>query len=277
MPRALDHIVWPARDLEGLAETFRRLGFTVGSRNRHPWGTENHIVQFDGTFLELLGFAGDYRSVPESDPSFPFAGFCESYLRQAESGVAMVVLRSDDAAADADRLRREGLGLGRMLPFSRNAQAPDGTDRTVAFTIAFADLPGLPNLGVFLCEQHRPENFWNADAQVHANGAGGIIGLTVRAADPATGVHAIRRLAASNLDEAESVIDLDGGCRIVVEAKTGADRIEVPAVDLWVSDLVRVETGLQAGSFEYSTNADSLTVRSPALGRTALVFRRKPE
>jgi hypothetical protein len=42
--RRLDHLVLPARDLDDRAELYRRIGFTVGARNRHPWGTENHIV-----------------------------------------------------------------------------------------------------------------------------------------------------------------------------------------------------------------------------------------
>ena len=50
MPRAIDHIVIPARRLDAEAELYRRLGFQVGVRNRHPWGPENHIVQFDGAF-----------------------------------------------------------------------------------------------------------------------------------------------------------------------------------------------------------------------------------
>ena len=55
MPRAINHLVIPARDLTAQAELYRRLGFQVGARNSHPWGTENHIVQFDGAFLELIG------------------------------------------------------------------------------------------------------------------------------------------------------------------------------------------------------------------------------
>jgi catechol 2,3-dioxygenase-like lactoylglutathione lyase family enzyme len=54
--RALDHIVHAVRDLDAAAELYRRLGFTVGARNRHSraWGTQNHIVQLPDTFIELL-------------------------------------------------------------------------------------------------------------------------------------------------------------------------------------------------------------------------------
>jgi catechol 2,3-dioxygenase-like lactoylglutathione lyase family enzyme len=54
MPRGLDHIVHAVRDLDAAAEFYRRAGFTVGVRNRHPWGTHNHIVQFPGVFVELV-------------------------------------------------------------------------------------------------------------------------------------------------------------------------------------------------------------------------------
>src|SRR6476661_5238370 len=54
MPRGLDHVVHAVRDLEAAAELYRRLGFTVGARNQHSWGTHNHLVQLPGFFLELL-------------------------------------------------------------------------------------------------------------------------------------------------------------------------------------------------------------------------------
>ena len=57
MARGLDHIVHAVRDLDAAAELYRRLGFTVGARNKHPWGTHNHIVQLPGFFIELLTVA----------------------------------------------------------------------------------------------------------------------------------------------------------------------------------------------------------------------------
>ena len=57
MARGLDHIVHAVRDLDAAADLYRRLGFTVGARNKHPWGTHNHIIQLSGFFIELLTFA----------------------------------------------------------------------------------------------------------------------------------------------------------------------------------------------------------------------------
>ena len=57
MARGLDHIVHAVADLDGAAQIYRQLGFTVGARNKHPWGTHNHIVQLPGFFIELLTLA----------------------------------------------------------------------------------------------------------------------------------------------------------------------------------------------------------------------------
>ena len=43
MARSIDHLVVAVRDLDGAARFYERLGFQVGSRNRHPWGTENRL------------------------------------------------------------------------------------------------------------------------------------------------------------------------------------------------------------------------------------------
>jgi hypothetical protein len=53
MPHGLDHIVHAIRDLDAAGDFYGRAGFTVGARNRHPWGTHNRIVQFPGVFVEL--------------------------------------------------------------------------------------------------------------------------------------------------------------------------------------------------------------------------------
>ena len=58
MPRPLDHIVHAVADLDGAADFYRKLGFTVGARNRHSWGTHNYLVQLEGFYIEILTVAG---------------------------------------------------------------------------------------------------------------------------------------------------------------------------------------------------------------------------
>ena len=53
-PRGIDHLVLAVHDLDAAGDFYEKLGFRVGARNRHPWGTENRIVQFPHIFLELF-------------------------------------------------------------------------------------------------------------------------------------------------------------------------------------------------------------------------------
>src|SRR4051794_38669639 len=53
----LDHIVVLVRDLDGAAETWRRLGFTLAPRGTYSphMGTGNYTIMLDADYLELIG------------------------------------------------------------------------------------------------------------------------------------------------------------------------------------------------------------------------------
>lgn len=184
MPRAIDHLVIPARDLTAQAELYERLGFQVGARNRHPWGTENHVVQFDGAFLELIGLGEGFATPAPTPGVYSFAGFVAQFLQRRE-GLAMLVMRSRDAEADRREFAEKGLGEFERFDFARKAIRPDGSRVDVAFSLAFAATPALPEAGFFVCQQHYPENFWSRAAQVHPNGATGIVGVVIAHETPA--------------------------------------------------------------------------------------------
>ena len=178
MPRAIDHLVIAARDLREQEALYRRLGFQVGARNRHPWGTENHIVQFDGAFLELIGLGDEFAAPHPNEAVHPFAGFLAGHLGKRE-GLAMMVMRSADAEADRRGFEEAGIGGFARFDFARKGRRPDGGEVEVAFSLAFAASPALPEAGFFVCQQHFPENFWSPAAQLHPNGALGVAGLTL--------------------------------------------------------------------------------------------------
>jgi hypothetical protein len=183
MPRAVDHLVIAARDLSEQAALYRRLGFQVGACNRHPWGTENHVVQFDGAFLELIGLGDEFAAPHPSEAVYPFAGFLARYLGRRE-GLAMMVVRSADAEADRRGFEAAGIGGFARFDFARKGRRPDGSEVEVAFSLAFAASPALPETGFFVCQQRFPENFWSRAAQVHPNGALGVAGLTLVCDEP---------------------------------------------------------------------------------------------
>jgi catechol 2,3-dioxygenase-like lactoylglutathione lyase family enzyme len=181
--RGIDHIVHAVRDLDAAAALYRGLGFTVGARNKHPWGTHNTIVQFPGSFIELLSVGGPER-VPEHTPGhFSFGAFNRDFLRRTE-GLSMLVLEGK-GAADVTQFEKAGIADGKPFDFEREARRPDGTAIKVAFTLAFARDPAAPQAGFFTCQQHYPENFWNPAYQNHANSVTGVAGVVIVAGEPA--------------------------------------------------------------------------------------------
>lgn len=177
-PRPFDHLVLAVRDLDAAAALYARLGFRVGARNVHPWGTENHIVQFDGAFLELISTGERFDAASGG----PFARALSRHLA-AREGAAMLVLRSDDADADAEAFSESGVARGRFR-FGRKGVGANGEAVDVAFKLAFAGTPLVEDATFFVCEQTHPERFWNKAAQTHENGARRLSAVTMQAGDP---------------------------------------------------------------------------------------------
>ncbi len=182
MGRGLDHVVHAVRDLDAAAEVYRRLGFTVGARNRHPWGTHNHIVQLPGFFVELLTVA-EPGKLGDDGISMLFGRFNQRFLDRGE-GLSLLVLESCDAQADETAFREAGIGASAAMRFEREGKRPDGTPVTVAFSLAFARDAAAPQIGLAVCQQHHPESFWNPKFQVHENGVAAIAGAVIVAENP---------------------------------------------------------------------------------------------
>ncbi|MBS7699333.1 MULTISPECIES: VOC family protein [unclassified Chelatococcus] len=182
-PRGIDHLVVAVHDLDAAAAFYEALGFTVGARNRHPWGTENRIVQFHGSFIELITVGEGAVIAPHGERKFSFGAFVRDSLARGE-GLAMLVLESRNAPDDALEFAAAGIGNFETFFFERHARRPDGGETTVAFTLAFAQDDRAPRCGFFVCQQHFPENFWNPAFQNHANGARGISAAVMTAENP---------------------------------------------------------------------------------------------
>ena len=183
MSRRIDHLVIAVRDLDRAGSFYQRLGFQVGARNRHPWGTENRIVQLSNSFIELIAIGEGAAIAPHRASAFSFGAFVQDYLRDRE-GLAMLVLDSQDAAADAALFARSGIGSFVPFHFERSGRRPDGSETKVGFTLAFAAAEGASKAGFFVCQQHYPENFWNPEFQRHDNKASRIASVTLTAPDP---------------------------------------------------------------------------------------------
>jgi catechol 2,3-dioxygenase-like lactoylglutathione lyase family enzyme len=183
LPQGIDHIVHVVRDLDAAGDFYRRLGFAVGARNVHPWGTHNRIVQFKTSFIELLEIGEPEKIPPHGRRAFSFGAFNRDFLA-AREGLSMLILKSTDARADARLFEAAKISDFEVFDFGREAKKPDGATVKVAFSLAFARDPASPNVGFAVCQQHFPENFWDPAFQLHGNGATGMPGVVMVADNP---------------------------------------------------------------------------------------------
>jgi catechol 2,3-dioxygenase-like lactoylglutathione lyase family enzyme len=184
MARGLDHIVHAVRDLDAAAEFYRRLGFKVGARNTHPrdWGTQNHVVQLPGTYVELLALGDTAEMAPHGPRFFSFGAFNRDFLTR-EQGLSMLVLEGR-GAPDAAQFRAAGISDFDLYEFEREGRRPDGSAVKLAFALAFASNPLAPETGFFSILHRHPEHFWNPAFQNHPNTATAVAGAVLVADNP---------------------------------------------------------------------------------------------
>ena len=284
MPRAIDHVVIAVRDLEAARGAYARLGFTLTPVARHPFGTANSLVQFEGGYLELLAVA-DPAAIPEPTESmFSFAAFNRDFLAKRE-GPSMLALASGDAAADRADFAARDLPVYDPFRFERTAEGPDGVERKVAFSLTFTSDARMPDAGFFTSEHHFPENLWQPDYQRHANGAEWIDAVALVARDPAdyhifftyfTGQHDMR----SN----SLLVSFDtGGGMIEVLSPVGARAIygvEVEkdpkprfiGVRIATSDLAAAAVTLKGNGIAFTEEMGRIIVPAFQAAGTAIVF-----
>ena len=165
--------------------TFQRLGFTLTPVARHPFGTANSLVQFGGSFLELLAIA-DPAAIPAGDGThFSFGAFNRDFLDGGE-GLSMLVLQERRCGRRPRRFR--GARPAASTSLSASSAWPKGRTGQSArsrFSLTFTSDARLKRAGFFTCQHHYPENFWWPEYQRHANGATGIAAAVMVTRDPA--------------------------------------------------------------------------------------------
>lgn len=183
MAGGLHHIVHAVRDLDATAEFYRRAGFRLGTRNRHPWGTHNFVVQFQGFYIEILALA-EPDKLGADGLSEHFGRFNREAIARGE-GFSMLLRQSAAIDGDVADFARSGIGGAGPLSFTRDATLADGTVATLGFSLAFARVPGCPDVGLAACQEHNGALFWNEALQRHDNRASRLAGVVLTAQDPA--------------------------------------------------------------------------------------------
>ena len=284
MPRGLDHLVLAVRDLDGAGRFYERLGFQVGVRNRHPWGTENRLVQFPGSFLELIGIGEGAQIEPHAPGRYSFGAFVRDYLARRE-GLAMLVLDSVDAKADAALFAQTGLGNFEPFFFERKGRSAHGAEVPVAFTLAFAQDANAPHAGFFVCQQHHPGNFWNPAFQHHPNAAIGLSAVAYAVPDPETHRRFLttfagatpRRAGGQDLSFALArgrldVVTADDAAEIYGSVDAEADSPSLVAFAMRVREIERQAHRLDAAAIPYQRLGSRLVVPSSAAFGVAVAF-----
>ncbi len=169
MIEGIDHIVILVEELDTAVAGAVSAGFTVTPGGQHRAGsTHNALIGFaDGTYLELLAFT----SPP--DPAHYFA----DRVRRGP-GFADFALRSSDIDHDVDAIAAAGMTF--PLPTHLSRQRPDGEIACWRMSLPQVLEPGTAF--PFLMQDLTPRTRrvpTEPGQTTHANGAQGMVGLTV--------------------------------------------------------------------------------------------------
>ncbi len=289
MPSGLDHIVHAVRDLDAGAHLYRRLGFTVSARNKHAWGTHNHIVQLPGFFVELLTLA-EPDKLGNDGFSRLFGAYNGEFLRQGggkNEGLSLLIRESKDAAADERIFKAAKISASDVLRFEREGKRPDGSAVKVAFSLTFAKDELAPWIQFCTCQQHYPENFWNPDFQHHTNSAKGIAEVVLVAKAPKE--HAqflstfIGQRQIDNLADGFALATPRGKISVMTpeafrkvfgtQPPPSDDSARLAAICFAVSDVAAAEDALAAGEIDAVIEADRAIVGPDIAMGATIVFQ----
>jgi catechol 2,3-dioxygenase-like lactoylglutathione lyase family enzyme len=203
----IDHVVVGVRDLERARMGWTRLGFTLTPLGRHlGQGTANYCIMFARDYLELLGFV-------EADGE---ARRLAAFLRRREGPIALALAPQGTAADAVAALAALGLHPGGPRALGRQLELPEGT---VVPRFALAALPPeeTPALDCFVCGHLTPQLVRRPQWLDHPNGARGLRGVFVVAAETAPLLPAYDRLfGLHEVTTTDAVASVRlGPCRIV--------------------------------------------------------------
>jgi hypothetical protein len=174
----IDHAVVVVSDLDGAAENWKRLGFTVSPRGTHSakMGSGNTTIMLDPNYVELLGV------LLETEHNAPTRAF----LANRGEGIERVAFTAVDAAAGAAEIRARGFEPVGPIDFERPVTLPDGSLSAARFRVfqwPITEAPGA--LRIFACQHKTRDTVWIPALMQHANGAQGLRRVLIVSPQPA--------------------------------------------------------------------------------------------
>lgn len=283
MPRRFDHCVLCVRDLEGAAQTFVALGFTLTPIGQLPFGVSNRVALFGDAFLELLAISDPAAVPPHAPGQFSFGAHNQAFLTESE-GMSMLAWHSSDARGDARRFNADGCGAYAPFDFGRDVVLRSGERARFNFSLAFATDPAMPRIAFFVCQQrHPPELFWRPQYQHHANGTQRIAEIVLSAAEPRQHRTFLERISEGIAEELPGgfTVQTDGGRLTLLDPTEAGHRFggspeegrpSFCAVRVEVGDLAAVAQLLRSNRIEAVGRGGGLLVPATQAHGLALEF-----
>ncbi|MFP5406762.1 MAG: VOC family protein, partial [Gammaproteobacteria bacterium] len=197
------------KDLDGAADAWRALGFTVSPRGTHSaqMGSGNYTIMLHADYIELLGILHDT----------PRNATARAFLERRGEGIERAAFTTRNAIEGIEALRARGIQATGPIEFSRPVDLPDGAKTEAAFSVfdwPAGERPG--DLRIFACQHHTRHAVWVPSLQSHANTANRILRVEVLASRPE---EAARHLA--HLIDVEVAPDEGGAMRVLTAPGRG--------------------------------------------------------
>jgi predicted lactoylglutathione lyase len=170
--RSLDHFVNLVGDIEIAAAMYKRLGFqTMPTMEHEKIGTSNVCLQFEGTYLELIGDLHLSNSDQLNDTIARWTKFGEYiYWMTSFTSSRLEMARKE--------LQSLGLDPNEPLNAARKVRCVGGgwdtTDSSSMYTFREPNITG----SFFHSEHLKPEAIWMPGYMIHPNSAIRIVGIT---------------------------------------------------------------------------------------------------
>jgi hypothetical protein len=173
----VDHAVVVVRDLDGAAENWKRLGFTLSPRGTHSakMGTGNYTIMLSEDYLELLGV------LDKTEHNAP----TREFLDRSGGGIERVAFTTPDAAEGAGEIRARGYPPVGPTDFERPVTLPDGRQSAAKFRTFHWPIDQAPGgVRLFACQHKARDTVWIPELQEHANTAKRIERILIVSPDP---------------------------------------------------------------------------------------------
>lgn len=235
-----DHAVIAVRDLDDAMARFRAAGFDVAPGGRHAGrGTANAIIRFGLDYMELLAVVNEAEALasPLGGPALV------RFIAERGGGLVGFALAADDVTGRGMGLDAViGAHLGADGPFPMQRHRPDGT--VLSWRILLPGGVAWRRPWPFLIQWETPDAqrlAWERPG-THANGAKGVAGIAVAAANLATTVSIYEDQFGLKAERIEEVPEL--------AARRAIFRLGDFAITVVAPDVAAAETGDSAGAAE---------------------------